>query len=462
MTMAGCNTFDQIISSVRSSNLNYTYQETPFSLYMTVRKTQVKFSHTASSNPSSSSPVITQHDIETLTKENVFLKNSLLELESKLNASKEKTKVLEEKVATSEGEALKVHEQIRKWKETMGKKDDEIKCLKNVIKNNITNISKLEVEKNESKKDVKKKDKKVHDIGKANQAHQKTIQTLKEELKKHKVDKNEVDKRNKQLEKKVEGLQLKIQSLMNNNNMLSSTSPPTSIVTTLCSSSVKCLVCGKLCSDAAHLKKHSETNHKLIIDFEKLTDPDEDDPTGRFINSLPVASTPPPVSRTPPRSPPAPGKQSSTPPSPHTPPGIPHHANLASNSNPLEPNSDSPISVTQTNITSGAKFSRNLPTLPAIIQSPYLKCTHSPQCIMREPLPPPSPSLTFLYNEKTEYHIHMMQWSRKEFAGCSKCFSVENENYGCRECRWLKFWYGRHGETHGFPDIPNWMYKKYL
>ena len=165
-----------------------------------------------------------QHDIEALTKENVFLKNSFLELESKLNASKEKTKVLEEKGSTSEGEALKVHEQIRKWKESTAKKDDEIKCLKNVIKNNNTNISKLEVEKNESKKDVKKKEKEVLEIGKANQVHQKTIQTLKEELKKHKVDKNEVDKRNKQLEKKVEGLQLKIQSLMNNNNMLPSTS----------------------------------------------------------------------------------------------------------------------------------------------------------------------------------------------------------------------------------------------
>ena len=54
--------------------------------------------------------------------ENIFLKNSVHELESNLNASKESTKILEEKVATSEGEALKVHEQIRKWKETMAQK----------------------------------------------------------------------------------------------------------------------------------------------------------------------------------------------------------------------------------------------------------------------------------------------------------------------------------------------------
>ena len=89
-------------------------------------------------------------------------------------------------------------------------------------------------------------------------------------------------------------------------------------------------------------------------------------------------------------------------------------------------------------------------------------CTHSPQCIIREPLPPPFPSITFLYNEESQYHTHMMQWSKEEFAGCGRCFSIENENYGCKDCRWLKFWYGRHGQTHGFPDLANWIYRKYL
>ena len=89
------------------------------------------------------------------------------------------------------------------------------------------------------------------------------------------------------------------------------------------------------------------------------------------------------------------------------------------------------------------------------------KCKHTPQCIVREPRPPPSPSITFLYNERSKYHEHMMLWSKKEFAGHPRCFSVENENYGCDDCTWLKWWYKWHGETHGFPDIPEWRYKKY-
>ena len=89
-------------------------------------------------------------------------------------------------------------------------------------------------------------------------------------------------------------------------------------------------------------------------------------------------------------------------------------------------------------------------------------CQHSPQCIVREPFPPPSPSITFLYNESSKYHQHMMLWSKKEFAGHSKCFSIDNENYGCSDCTFLKWWYKWHGDTHGFPDIAEWIHKKYL
>ena len=90
------------------------------------------------------------------------------------------------------------------------------------------------------------------------------------------------------------------------------------------------------------------------------------------------------------------------------------------------------------------------------------RCEHKPQCILREPRPPPSPTITFLYNERSKYHQHMMLWTKKEFDGHSRCFAIENENYGCDDCTWLKWWYKWHGENHGFPDIPEWTYRKYL
>jgi hypothetical protein len=90
------------------------------------------------------------------------------------------------------------------------------------------------------------------------------------------------------------------------------------------------------------------------------------------------------------------------------------------------------------------------------------KCEHPSQCIARQPRPPPFPSLTFLYNERSKYQQHMMKWSKEAFAGCDRCFSVDNENYGCDTCVWLKWWYKWHGDTHGFPDISTKTYQRYL
>ena len=156
----------------------------------------------------------------------------------------------------------------------------------------------------------------------------------------------------------------------------------------------------------------------------------------------------------PPRSPSAQRTLPGTPPSPHTPPGLPPSDTSSSKQKTFVPEKSK-------DPTNHAQFSRNF-----LFSSPRTKsrdrCNHIPQCITREPLPPPFPSITFLHNENSQYHTHMMQWTEKEFAGCAKCFSIENENYGCRDCRWLKFWYGKHGETHGYPDVAAWVYKKYL
>ena len=96
------------------------------------------------------------------------------------------------------------------------------------------------------------------------------------------------------------------------------------------------------------------------------------------------------------------------------------------------------------------------------VNSSSSSCQHPSQCIVREPRPPPFPTITFLYNERSKYHKHMMEWSKEAFAGCERCFSVDNENYGCDACVWLKWWYKWHGDTHGFPDMDTKTYQKYL
>ena len=91
-------------------------------------------------------------------------------------------------------------------------------------------------------------------------------------------------------------------------------------------------------------------------------------------------------------------------------------------------------------------------------------CMHTPQsqCVSRQPYPPPSPSMPYIFQEVSKYHLHMMSKSDDDLTGCLKCFSIDNENYGCDKCTWLKCWFKWHGERHGLPDIHPSNYRKYL
>ena len=87
-------------------------------------------------------------------------------------------------------------------------------------------------------------------------------------------------------------------------------------------------------------------------------------------------------------------------------------------------------------------------------------CAHSPVCVTRQPLPPPSPSVTFLQNDRSKYHEHMMSeyGAPGRYGGHERCLNGNSKNYGCDSCVWLK-WFG---DLHGFPDINPWDYKQYL
>ena len=94
--------------------------------------------------------------------------------------------------------------------------------------------------------------------------------------------------------------------------------------------------------------------------------------------------------------------------------------------------------------------------------SEHTECKHRQQCVIRQPYPPPSPSSPFIVHEVSKYHIHMMTKNTEDLVGCIVCFSVNNENYGCDKCTWLKWWFKWHGDRHGLPDIHPSVYRKYL
>ena len=63
-------------------------------------------------------------------------------------------------------------------------------------------------------------------------------------------------------------------------------------------------------------------------------------------------------------------------------------------------------------------------------------CHHSPVCVSRQPFPPPSPSITFLENEKSKYHEHMMSkyGAPSRYGGHDRCMNGSSNNYGCDSC----------------------------
>ena len=132
---------DKILNSVRSTNLNFSCQETPFSLYLTIRKSLVKFNNPH--KPPAQANVVDNDgasDNLAIVEENIALKNNLKRLENELEISRNISKTLESKVEAAEATLFKHYKEIQQCKDTIGKRDDENKALKNVIKNNNSDI----------------------------------------------------------------------------------------------------------------------------------------------------------------------------------------------------------------------------------------------------------------------------------------------------------------------------------
>ena len=162
--------YTKILNSVRSSNLNYSCQETPFSIYLTVRKSLVNKCMSIESGHQAS-----EENLEITLSENILLKAELAEAKAELNISKNITSELEKKIAAAESEVCKVFRESNHWKEALTKKDDEITALKTSIKNSIGEKQQLSVDLQNQKKSLKLKDKEIHSLEIYKINHQETV-----------------------------------------------------------------------------------------------------------------------------------------------------------------------------------------------------------------------------------------------------------------------------------------------
>jgi len=200
----------QILNSVRNSNLNFSCQETPFSLYLTVRKSWNK--KYCKSEHKGVDP-----NLEMILSENNLLKAELADVKAQLNISKDNTSEFETKIAAAESEVLKVYKETKSLKLVFAKKDDEIVALKTSIKNSTTQMEQTGLELLNLKKMLKSKDKEIYNLENYKINHQETVKALKENVRDIKKVNKALEKQAKNAEKKVVDLQKKKYAEANNN-----------------------------------------------------------------------------------------------------------------------------------------------------------------------------------------------------------------------------------------------------
>jgi hypothetical protein len=186
------NSCASVLNSVRQSGLNFAIQETPFSFYVTVRKSALRGHHQLLPHHQHGASLDPNIVIEQLQKQCAFLQqaNDKLqldfaesvdyadELESLIKSSKETNKILEEKVVKAEASALKSYEQSK----------HDILTLKNVNKNLNTELESLKRDQNLKIKTIRDKNKELQKLEVKCDNLESNMRNLKVELKSLKTE----------------------------------------------------------------------------------------------------------------------------------------------------------------------------------------------------------------------------------------------------------------------------------
>ena len=285
-------TCSKVLNTIKTSQLDFYLQETPYSAFITIRKKYVK------SFKSDTVNVETENGIEELKRENENLRNCVREKTAELETYQDTVLVLEEKLEKAEKDMLKHFDNSKIQK---SKHSDEVNLLKSIKQKDNDTISVLTSNLSRNKTEIKSLHKEVYNLEKKNETLKNKVDSFIASKRETINEKEKLANEVKNLKKKIKNVEQENKRIDTNNNNSHNTSSSVSRFFSDASSqtnktssdkfsskAIKCLVCGKLCNDVYDLKNHSEADHKLSINFDKLNDENEEDSTSRFINSLEV------------------------------------------------------------------------------------------------------------------------------------------------------------------------------
>ena len=397
--------FDNLIQQIVASNLNFRLERSPFSAVIQLKRSLIKDSDGNEIKPR---PQTTEAEMRTIEVENGALLAKLAMSKKEVDDLRIDLGQMKADRDTSDRKKSELEAKIKQCYKVTETKSDEINLLKKSIKSLSDESAIVKCDLGACRKALKEKDKEISRLESKQNNLDNSNKKLKDDLKDLKKEKTNLEKESRKLKTSAANSSAKKSLSVSTNTPTISQDSSTIFLPPIVTSLPSIGSSNKTTSEPSSItliasKDSSSTSVQGSFVSKSL--PNSSEATTSILTK---ASPPPPLMK-----------------------------NHPWNNTPLFLAAHEPAQCWST-------------------------CRHQTQCTIRQPRTPPFPSITFLINEKSNYHLHMMAKSADEFAGCFRCFFIEHENYGCDDCTWLKWWLKWHGELHGFPDVSPWSYKQYL
>ena len=199
-------TCSRVLNTIKTSQLDFYLQETPYSAFITIRKKYMKdFKH---STEDLSENIEVENIIKDLKRENEKLTNYAKEKEVESESIKHKARIFEERLEKAEKEMLKHIEHSNKQKSDLS---NEINLLKSLKKKDNDTIADLKINLSKSRTESKSIHKELSNMEKKNE-------NLKNKVENANASKRESINKNEKLASEIKTMKKKIKLFEQENN----------------------------------------------------------------------------------------------------------------------------------------------------------------------------------------------------------------------------------------------------
>ena len=203
-----------ILTSIRTSCLNYSSQETPYSIYITIRKSW-KRDYQTHQAPLEQVQKKQQDGLNIKLVEVDTLNHELQSVRADLDTATKINNDLQRKLEEAVSKGNRNNKEAEKL---IARKDGECAALKNSIKNCTYENESLKRELKDVNKVLKSKKKEIYNLETFNYNNQDAVKMAKTDAKEQKAEKEKQIKKVNMLEKKLDNLQKQTNSTLEKNN----------------------------------------------------------------------------------------------------------------------------------------------------------------------------------------------------------------------------------------------------